>query len=77
MVLKPYQGAENREAEEMVNDITMQRSDLSEDQFQKPRAKSTRSGQNYVFSLCSCLLKGLEFNNSKLFNVLSFLTVFL
>lgn len=58
------------------NIITMQRSDLSEDQFQRPQGKHPGSGQNYGFSLCSCLLKELEFNNSKLFNVL-FLTVFL
>lgn len=59
----------NTGAEETVSDITMKRSDLSEEQFQKPRAKRAGSGQNYVFSLRSCLLKGLEFINFKLFNV--------
>lgn len=70
MVLKSDRGAEKREAEEIDGYITMPRSDLSEDQFQRPQAKRAGFGQSYAFSLRSCLLKGLEFNNSKLFNVL-------
>lgn len=72
MVLESDPGTEKREVKEMDGEITMQRSDLSEDQFQRPQAKRAGSGQNYALSLRSCLLKGLQFNNSKLFNVLFF-----
>lgn len=67
MVLVSDRGAEKRKVEETDGDITMQRSNLSEDQFQRPQAKHAGSGQNYAFSLQSCMLKELEFSNCLMF----------